>query len=146
MAAASLALVMGACGRPGPANSGGPPTGGDTNVSHDATSGGKGSGPRALVVSPQPGMEAVHPVALARYRVRSGGMSVMLFFWGGKAPCDVLDHVSVDYTRNDVAVGLFSGSDPRHPGIACAEIALLKAVSIPLAEPLGGRPITDANA
>jgi hypothetical protein len=42
-----------------------------------------------------------------------------------------------------VTVTLFAGSDPARPDAACIEIALSMAVDVPLAAPLGGRPVRD---
>jgi hypothetical protein len=99
--------------------------------------------PQPLVVVPRPGMADLRPIAFASAAVRSDDRTVDLRFWSGIAPCSVLDHVDVEYDIDAVTITLFDGSDPHAGMVACPDIAMLKQVTVPLDQALGGRRIVD---
>ena len=100
--------------------------------------------PKASPVVPQPGQEDVHPIAWDKADVSKNGDTVTLSYWSGIEPCSVLDHVDVAYTTKTVTITLFEGHAPTGgTPVACAEIAMLKSVSVTLDQPLAGRTIVD---
>jgi hypothetical protein len=96
----------------------------------------------AKVVKPRSGMAKVHPIRWERAEPAKDGRSVRIFFTSGVEPCNVLDHVDVAYTDR-VVVTLHEGSDAHSPNQVCIEIALTKAVDVPLDQPLGQRTVVD---
>jgi hypothetical protein len=96
-------------------------------------------GDSPTLVTPRPGMANVRPHAFAG--VTAGSRGVRVLFWGGLAPCFVLDRVEV--TPDAVTITLWAGSDPAFPDAACIEIALRLAVDVDLRAPFRGRPILD---
>jgi hypothetical protein len=88
----------------------------------------------------------VHPVNFNPRDVRAIENGVAVRFWGGIAPCFVLDRSTVDEKPSLVRIGLFAGRARRNEKIACAEIALRYEVIVPLDAPLGTRTVIDANA
>lgn len=97
------------------------------------------------VVEPRAGMDNIRPVRWESAKSQSERV-VRVRFYGGVAPCDVLDSVEVDYRSAQVAISLFSGSDPAEPDAVCIQIAKLKVVDVELTEDLEGRTIVDGNA
>lgn len=100
-------------------------------------------GGKAQRVKPRPGMADLRPVAWEKARQVGGGRSLRVTYWSGVEPCNVLDHVDVDYSRTKLTVTLFEGHDPEAGDVACIELALLKTVKVPLQEPVDGRKIVD---
>lgn len=98
--------------------------------------------PKPEVVKPRPGMANVHTIGWDRAEVL-GPKKVRIHFYGGVAPCHVLDSVRVAYRAKAVNVTLRSGSDPAKPDRMCIEIAKLMAVDVVLSEALGGRRLVD---
>jgi hypothetical protein len=96
------------------------------------------------LVTPRPGMANVRAHAFAG--VTAGSRGVRVLFWGGVAPCFVLDRVEVHETPDAVTITLWAGSDPASPDAACIEIALHLAVDVELRAPFRGRPILDGAA
>ena len=94
------------------------------------------------IVEPTPGMDDVHPVGWDKAKA-TGPRSVLVTYWSGVEPCNVLDHVDVVYNPKTVEITIFEGSNPADKNTACIEIALLKGVMVQLDEPLGGRKLTD---
>ena len=86
------------------------------------------------------------PTASRRRRREATAGTLRVTFWGGVAPCFVLDRAEVREAPDAVTVTLFAGSDPAQRDAACIEIALSMAVDVPLASPLGGRPVLDGAA
>jgi hypothetical protein len=97
-----------------------------------------GSGP--LLVRPRPGLEDPRPHQFERVRV-TGLRTLIVRFYGGVEACEGLDHVEVDYEQKRIVVTLFVGRVPTAE--ACIEIAVLKATSVQLEEPVAGRKIVD---
>lgn len=119
----------------------------DAPVSHEVPPGAEIPGePSPTFVEPRPGRAGVRPQAFDTATPVGDGTRLEVRFWGGVAPCFVLDHVKVDETPEAVTVTLFAGSDPTQPDVVCIEIALLMAVRVPLAAPLAGRPVHDGAA
>lgn len=98
-------------------------------------------------VEPQPGMADVRPQVFdTEHPPEAVDGGVLVRFYGGVAPCFVLDHYDVAETRRDVTITLFAGSDPSSPDVACIEIAALYEVMVPLDAPLGDRTVIDGAA
>lgn len=72
--------------------------------------------------------------------------AVLVRFWGGIAPCFVLDRYEVEETDDAVTVGLYAGTEPGAEDVACIEIAVRYEVEVPLAAPLGDRALVDGSA
>ncbi|GAA0627233.1 hypothetical protein GCM10009547_33470 [Sporichthya brevicatena] len=153
-AGVSLMLMLGACGgdddKVEAANDAGgtsAPAGGDTAqdapASSDAMPGSdtpeEGT---PEIVKPRPGMDNLRPVVWEKAESLSP-RKVLVTFYGGVEPCDVLDSVKVKYGAKNVTISLYSGSDPKQPDAVCIEIAKLKAVEVDLSEDLGDRQIAD---
>lgn len=102
-----------------------------------------GSTKEPKIVAPHPGMADVRPIRWEKAQPRRRGRELLVSFWSGVEPCHVLDRVEVDYGPDEVVVTLFQGREPDAEDVACAEIALLKAVRVPLDEPLDGRELVD---
>lgn len=94
------------------------------------------------LVKPRPGMADLHPVGWDKAKPR-GPRSVLVTYWSGVEPCNVLDHVDVVYRAKTIEITLYEGYDPAEPDAACIEIALLKGVKLTLDEPIDGRKLTD---
>jgi len=113
-----------------------PPDCGDGAVGDDLEPG------KPKIVEPRPGMEDLRPVGWEEAKVL-GPRRLLISYWSGVEPCNVLDHVEVAYSADEVEVTLFEGSDPADKDGVCIEIALLKGVKLNLDEPLAGRKLTD---
>jgi hypothetical protein len=145
IAAASSLVLLAACGRPpgeDGAASGGRP---DDVVVHTPSPGEPiaGSG-KAKLVTPQLDAGLVRPSNWEKV-VTKDPNTLEVFYWGGVAPCSVLDHVKVDYGEARVAVTLFEGSDLDAGRVVCPEMAVYKKVVVQLDEPLDGRRIVDGS-
>lgn len=110
-----------------------PTPGGDV---HDG-----GGGPTR--VRARPGMADLRRVPWERARPLADGGSVRITYWSGVEPCNVLDHVDVEYSKSKITITLYEGHDPEAGDVACIELAVQKVVSIPLERPLGGRKLVD---
>jgi hypothetical protein len=97
------------------------------------------------VVKPRAGMADVKPIRWERSEPAKDGKSVRVFFTSGVAPCHVLDHIDVAYTDR-VTVTLYEGSDAKSKNQVCIELAQLKAVDVPLDQPLDERKVVDGAA
>jgi hypothetical protein len=91
-------------------------------------------------------MSGVTPIAYGSARVRPDDRTIDVRFWSGVEPCSVLDHVDVAYGSGTVTITLFQGSDPNAGLVACADIAVLKQVTVTLDQNLAGRRIVDGAA
>lgn len=94
-------------------------------------------------VHPRPGMVDLRQVPWEKARPTPGGKALRIVYWSGVEPCNVLDHVDVDYGGSEITVTLFEGHDPEADDVVCIEIALRKVVRVPLAEPVEGRDLVD---
>ncbi len=146
----AILFLLGACGTSpdrgaasGAAGSG--PSGPEEPVSTTPDPGGDvaGGSERPQQVRPRPGMDNLRPVAWDKARPSADGDLLLVTYWSGVEPCNVLDHVDVRFHENTIEVTLYEGNDPAEPDTACIEIALLKAVKVRLDEPVNGRKIVD---
>jgi len=102
--------------------------------------------PQPLIVVPRSGMANIRSMAFTSATVRSDDRTLDVRFWSGVEPCSVLDHVEVAYGTDAVTITLFEGSDPSAGMVACPDIAMLKQVTVQLAQALAGRRIVDGAA
>ncbi len=118
-------------GAPGAGGGAGPIGGGPIG-------GGGGGGPvdpgQPSLVLPKPGQQNVHPVSIDKLSARVDGRHVVLNarWWSGVEPCSVLDSVGVARTGNDIVLTIREGADKL--GVACIELAMLKATIVDLGE------------
>lgn len=100
--------------------------------------------PLPELVKPRPGMENLRPVTWDKAEALSE-RKVLVTFYGGVEPCDVLDSVKVNYGAKAITISLFSGSDPKQPDAMCIQIAQLKSVEVDLTEDAGDRAFKDGS-
>lgn len=98
----------------------------------------------AKLVTPEPGMDDVHPVAWS-YAELVSKRTVRVFYYAGIEPCTVLDHTSVSYSAQAISISLFAGSDPSAGQVACAALARATAVDVTLTQDPAGRTFVDAS-
>ena len=85
----------------------------------------------------------VHPLRFDPAQAVASENGVLVSFYGGIAPCFVLDHYTVAETASTVTITLYAGSDKTKPGVVCAAIAVEYHLDIPLQSPLGTRKVID---
>ena len=148
----AAALISSACGSGPPEvrsapGTGGAPTAVDPESPVSSTPDPNATLPqgdgRAQRVKPRSGMADLRQVAWERARQTSSGRALRVTYWSGVEPCNVLDHVNVDYSSTEITVTLFEGHDPEAGDVACIEIALMKAVVVKLDQAVDGRKIVD---
>ncbi|MGQ0678757.1 MAG: hypothetical protein ACT4OM_03705 [Actinomycetota bacterium] len=101
-------------------------------------------GPPRLV-EPRPGMLNLIKTSWDRVEVL-GERTVRVHFVGGQEPCQVLDHVEVEYRRTEILITLHEGSDPEAGGnLICESIGLFKAVDVELDEAPKDRTFVDGG-
>jgi hypothetical protein len=88
----------------------------------------------------------VNPLSFDTSKVKEVDGGLLVRFWGGVAPCFVLDHFDVTETPGAVTIALFAGHENGKDDVACIEIAALYEVKVPLDAPLGNRTVVDAHA
>ncbi len=94
-------------------------------------------GDGALHVEPVPGIVDSRPHAIDRISVAADGHSVTIYWWGGVDSCYGLDEVRVDRDADGPpTITVLEGTLPDLGDVACIDIALLKATTITLDEPL----------
>ncbi len=150
LAIVAIAGCTGSAG--GPAQSAPPTTGAGPSVSPDGGGSEPGSGigqpiappssndpglpvpGRPTIVVPKPGRLDVHPVGVFEIVPRVDGrrVTVTLSWWSGVPPCSVLDSVREVRDGNRIALTVIEGADQR--GVACIELAMLKATVVDLGE------------
>lgn len=83
---------------------------------------------------PKPGQQNPHPVAVQSLQASVDGRHVLVkvTWYGGIAPCSVLDSVKVDRGNGTIALTVIEGSSD--PTAICPEIAMLKATIADLGE------------
>ena len=134
---AAVAALVVACARVAPRGSGpGPGTG--PVIGTPAAPGPAG---RPQVVVPRPGMIDPQPFGWDRAVPSSDGRSVIVYFWS--APCDGLDRVDTRATPGKVTITLFVGANPASAENGCLQVAVYRAVRVPLSAPLGGAKLVD---
>jgi hypothetical protein len=105
---------------------------------------GSPSGPKQI--EPTHNGADVHPVRFDPTMAVPSAKGVLVRFYGGIAPCFVLDHYTVAETASTVTVTLYAGSDKTKPGTVCSALALEYEVDVSLQAPLGGRKLADGAA
>lgn len=95
------------------------------------------AGDGALHVEPVPGIVDSRPQAIDRIAVAADGRTVTVSWWGGVDTCYGLDEVRVDRDADGTPIiTVLEGTLPDLGDVACIDIALLKATTIILDEPL----------
>lgn len=86
------------------------------------------------VIVPKPGRLEPHPVGATKIESRVNGhrVALRLTWYSGVEPCSVLDSVGVARTGNDIVLTIREGADKL--GVACIELAMLKATIVDLGE------------
>jgi hypothetical protein len=130
------ALLLGGCGERHRAGVGANPDSPVVGTPVPAPTG--SSGP--LRVSPRSGLVDVRPVPWIRADA-VGPRTVEVEFYGGVEECEGLDHVEVRERPDTVRITVFVGRVPEAE--VCIELAVLKAATARLEEPLGDRRIVD---
>lgn len=89
---------------------------------------------RPTIVLARPGRLEPHPVGATRIEAQVNARRVVLrlTWWSGVEPCSVLDSVGVTRTGNDIVLTIREGADQL--GVACIELAMLKATIVDLGE------------
>jgi hypothetical protein len=96
---------------------------------------------------PKPGQHDPHPVAAQSLQASVDGRHVLvkISWYGGVAPCSVLDSVKVDRGASSIALTVIEGSSDLDA--VCIEIAMLKATIVDLGELAPGTwTITSPNS
>ena len=117
----------GVAGNPGSGNAS------DLPLPVDPTPVDPGAGQPALVV-PEPGRQNPHPVAPTLLQASVDGRHVLvkISWYGGVAPCSVLDSVRVDRGAGTIDLTVVEGSSDLTA--ICPELAMLKATIVDLGE------------
>jgi hypothetical protein len=86
------------------------------------------------LVAPVPGRANPHPVSPTALQASFDGQHVLVkvSWYGGVAPCSVLDSVTVERSGAEIAITPFEGADD--PTAMCMEMAVLKATIVDLGE------------
>jgi hypothetical protein len=102
-------------------------------------------GSQPAIVIPKPGRLGVHPVGATSLEARVDGrrVRVTVSWWSGVAPCNVLDSVAQILDGANITIELREGADQL--GVACIEIAMLKATVVDLGELLPGAYVISAG-
>ena len=92
-------------------------------------------GPQPTMVTPAEGLSGVHPVGASAIEAQVSGRNVIvrLSWWSGPAPCSVL--AGVDTARDGTTFTLTIREGAAQEGVACPEIAMLKATVVNLGAP-----------
>lgn len=92
----------------------------------------------ALRVEPEPGIINATPHAWDHITVASDGRTVTIYYWGGIQDCYGLAGVDVERDADGrLRITVMEGQrGDLGPNTACIEIALLKAVTVTLDEPI----------
>jgi len=94
-------------------------------------------GDGALHVEPVAGIVNSRPHAIDRISVAADGRTVTVYWWGGVDSCYGLDEVRVERDADGgPVITVLEGTLPGLGDVACIEIALSKATTITLDEPL----------
>ena len=119
--------VAGNPGNPGSGNAS------DLPLPVDPTPVDPGAGQPALVV-PEPGRQNPHPAAPTLLQASVDGRHVLvkISWYGGVAPCSVLDSVRVDRSAGTIALTVLEGSSDLTA--ICPDLAMLKATIVDLGE------------
>jgi hypothetical protein len=96
-----------------------------------------GAGQQPTIQTPTPGQ--FQPMAVNTWAMTptldGHHLTVLLTWWGGPAPCSVLDSVDVVRAAMNVTMTVVVGADPAsHGQVACPAIALLLGTEVDLGE------------
>lgn len=138
-----LVVLLAACGSPGEGTDLGAGGGPDTPVTSTPGDDQGRPDPQPSITEPQPGQVNVHPVAWDRAKVGNDDRTMTIKYWSGVEPCNVLDHINVDYKSDMIVISLFEGNTPSDEDTACIELAVEKTTIVELDEDVAGRKITD---
>jgi hypothetical protein len=130
------ATVLSACAKNGAASGSGEPG----NISGSASSSAPGPG-GPLLVTPAPGLQAVHPVRWEKATAQPDGTTLTVAFWS--VPCLDVDHVGLAEEDSRVVVTLYLGTAAAGSPQPCIQSAEYRAVRVALSAPLGSRPVVD---
>lgn len=90
-----------------------------------------------LHVVPEPGIVNPVPHAWQRIEIAPDGRTITIYYWGGVQDCYGLAGVDVQYKAGLLMVRVFEGQRANlGPDVACIEIAVAKAVTVELEQPL----------
>jgi len=134
---AAVAVLMVACAQTAPRAGGSEPDTPPTVIGAPAP----GPSGTPQVVVPRPGTIGPKPFGWERAVPASDGRSVTVYFWSG--PCDELDRVDTRSTPGKVTITLFVGANPASAQGGCPQVAVYRAVRVPLSAPLGGAKLVD---
>lgn len=92
-------------------------------------------GPQPTMLTPAQGLLGIRPVGASAIepQVSGGEIVVRLSWWSGPAPCSVL--AGVDIARDATTFTLTIREGAAQQGVACPEIAMLKATLVDLGSP-----------
>ncbi len=99
----------------------------------------------ATRVHPEPKALDVRPRQFDDAQPAPGGRSIVVRWWGGVAPCEVLAGVTVRETSDAVELTLRIGSTQPTAAVSCIAIAQRYETGITLVAPLAGRTIVDGG-
>ena len=99
-----------------------------------------------LVEPSEAELNDVRPIPWQDVKVIDGGTRLIVIYYSGVEPCNVLDRVEVTEASDRVEVAIYEGSDPRGGDVACIELAEKKGVEVTLEDPLGDRKVVDGAA
>lgn len=126
-----------------PAEPGGP----DTPVTGVPGPAGEPTGDGALHVSPEPGILNPIPHTFDRVAVAADGRTLTVYYWGGVEDCyGLADARATRADDGSYRITVLEGTRPGMGDVACIEIALLKAVTITIDDPIFVPDETGANA
>jgi hypothetical protein len=100
---------------------------------------------RPTIVIPKPGRLDVHPVGATKLEAQVDGrrVHVTVSWWSGVEPCSALDSVALMRDGANIAIELREGADQL--GVACSQIAMLKATVVDLGELSPGTYVVSAG-
>ena len=136
-------------GQAGPGAPGGgggaPPASGDsdTPIGHHPPADEPPVGGGALRVAPEPGIVDARPHAWDHIDVSADGRTLTVYYHGGVQDCYGLAEVRVD-TSDGISITVLEGTRPGAGDRACIAIALLKAATVTLDEPLVLNPAAES--
>ncbi|WP_333892002.1 hypothetical protein [Mycolicibacterium gadium] len=101
-------------------------------------------GPAGVVFVDNPAIVDPHPMPADSFSRVAADDAVAVHFTTGTPECYGV-HATVTETAETVSVELLSGTRPESVGRACIMIAVSGTVEVPLAGPLGDRPVLSVS-
>jgi hypothetical protein len=94
------------------------------------------AGMKPSIEVPQPGTVDPHDMSVVQITPNVDGrhVQVLLAWWGGVAPCSILDSVDVQRDGTTITMTPREGADPNAGEVACPAIAALKGTVVDLGE------------